>query len=63
MCMCVARGVEVAELVPQGILVKERFLSPSTHPLSVSFISALPAVSHCPPAGPWRGGFGGRYHG
>lgn len=55
-----ARGVEVAKLGPQGILVKERFLSPSTHPLSLSFISALPAVSHCPPAGPWRRGFGGR---
>ena len=48
------------ELRPQGIIVNWRFLSPNTHSLSVSFISDLPAVSHCSPPGPWRQGFAGR---
>lgn len=45
------------ELRPQEIIVNWRFLSPNTHSVSVSFISDLPAVSHCPPPGPWRQGF------
>lgn len=47
------------QLRPQGILVKERFLSPE-HTLSLCPLS-LTCQRVCPtaPAGPWRRGFGG----